>query len=166
LLWWQVLGCMSPKEGASNTVRSPLNSLSFPAVCLPAVREARHRRRKDASSLQTATSVRICFSHFFDSWKQHRSGEGGQSRPHSLRRVAVGAKRRALTGLPRSAHSPAEKWETTRSRDGRVFPAALFFLSVFCHIARHAATEAQRRPVRTQKGYNQWHGDEPKRPSP
>src|ERR1700681_1998120 len=69
----------------------------------------------------------ICFSHFFDSWKQHRSGEGGQSRPHSLRRVAVGAKRRAVTGLPRSVHSPAEKWEITHSRGRRVFPAALCF---------------------------------------
>src|ERR1700686_3164342 len=50
----------------------------------------------------------ICFSHFFDSWKQHRSGEGGLSRPHSLRRLAVGAKRRALICLPRSVHSPTK----------------------------------------------------------
>ena len=41
-----------------------------------------------------------------------------------LRRVAVGAKRRALTGLPRSVHSPAKKWEITRSRP--VFPARRF----------------------------------------
>ena len=31
------------------------------------------------SSPQIISSVPICFSHLFDSWKQHRSGEGGQS---------------------------------------------------------------------------------------
>ena len=30
---------------------------------------------------------------FFNGWKQHRSGEGGESRPRWLRRAAVGAKR-------------------------------------------------------------------------
>jgi len=99
-----------------NTQRTPC---AF-RVCASCAEGAR-----DGVFPQITSSAPIWFSHFFDGWKQHRSGEGGKSRPHSLRLVAVGAKRRALTGLPRSVHSPAEKWEITRSRDRQVFPAAL-----------------------------------------
>jgi len=41
---------------------------------------ARALRRKAQgmlSSPQITSSAPICFSHFFDGWKQHRSGEGG-----------------------------------------------------------------------------------------
>jgi hypothetical protein len=94
------------------------------ALCTPAVRAPKAQGM--LSSPQIISSVPICFLHFFDSWKQHRSGEGGWSRPHSSRRVAVGANRRALTGLPRSVNSPAKKWEITRSRSRPVFPARRF----------------------------------------
>jgi len=57
---------------------------------------------------------------FFHSWKHDRSGEGDGSSPRVLQRAAPAgeAKRRGLTRLPRSVHSPAKKWE--------ISPAAFF----------------------------------------
>jgi hypothetical protein len=81
------------------------------------------------------------FLTFFDSWKQHRSGEGGESRPRSMRRVAVGAKRRALTGLPRSVHSRQKNGRSpVPARPADCFP--LRFLS--------ARLPPQRRVLRHQ----------------
>ncbi len=50
---------------------------------------------------------------FFPSWKQNRRGEGVGSNPRVLQRavLAVGAKRRGLTRLPRSVHSSAKTWD-------------------------------------------------------
>jgi hypothetical protein len=125
--------CVAERMGFELSVRflepskGPHVRLAGASASTNCIRRIKSRAWMHSASVVLIGSAPICFSHFFDSWKQHRSGEGGQSRPHSLRRVAVGAKRRALTGLPRSVHSPAEKWEITRSRGRRVFPAALSF---------------------------------------
>jgi hypothetical protein len=46
--------------------------------------------------------------------------------------------------LDRDVHSPAKKWEVTRSRIRPVFPARRFLLSARCRSAGYSATEAQR----------------------
>jgi hypothetical protein len=124
LLWWteRLDPSGSSSVGGLNCRRFPVtgqrsNKLNYVSNLFSFL----YRKPKSASSPLPF------FLLFFPSWKQHRSGEGGLSRPHSLRRVAVGAKRRALIGLPRSVHSSAEEWEIIRSLGRRVFPAARSF---------------------------------------
>jgi hypothetical protein len=85
----------------------------------------RHRRPQLPRSLPLIAprSWLPFFNHISLSWKHDRSGEGGESRPRVLC-AFIGAKRRALTRLPRSVHSRWKKWDH-RS------PRPLFFRCFF-----------------------------------
>ncbi len=87
-----------------------------------------HRRRKGCClPFRSFPRVRLV-SHIFSIAGSNTGRRGRLVKAAFFAPRSGRSERRALTGLPRSVHSPARKWEITRSSRRAVLPARRFLL--------------------------------------